>query len=483
MQGYWNYKNYLTGKKQLIAEVQNSIDNAVEDYFTDLAKENLIGFTLNDSIVNGDFTKLDSIVSAYDRIDSLANKNNQNVHIKIDITDEGESKLKIFTQDSIKNQSTFFKTINATDSLKSSLTKWRFESDSLFNNPLAKLTSRVIFRLSDEVVDLKRVDTLFTLELQRKEINVQHQLELNNTSANHNKKIRIPKEFDSDKEILTTFSKTGVLPKNTEIAAHFSNVTGTILKRMRIGLFLSFLFSLAIILSLLYLLKVIKTQKQLAEIKNDLISNITHEFKTPIATIGAAMEGIKTFNTENDLEKTLKYANISAVQVTKLNGMVEKILETAALDSESLRLNFEETDLVHLLETIATKELFNLPDKTITFHTTETSFTHLIDRFHFENAINNLVDNAIKYGGKQIELKLTKQQEKVLITIKDNGTELTTAQGQQIFDKFYRVPKGNTHDVKGFGIGLFYTKAIIEKHQGTIALTVKPTTFNITLPL
>ncbi len=484
MQAFWNYKNYQTGKQQLVNEVQNSIDNAVDTYYADLATKNMIGITLTDEGVHSDQKSLDSLFYSFENLDPFAHNSDKNVHFNINISDTTATRLKIFSKDGIKNQDTLFTTIKATDSLKRSLANWNLTTDSLRSNPLAKLTSRVIYALTEEMVDIKTLDTLFKKELKRKEINIQHQLELAYSPfSKSTKNIRIPATFETKQEILTTFSSADVLPKNTQIFVKFSNVTGTILKRNSIGLLLSFLFSMAIILSLLYLLKVIKNQKQLAEIKNDLISNITHEFKTPIATIGAAMEGIKVFNTDNDTEKTLKYATISATQVEKLNGMVEKLLETATLDSERLKLNYEDTDLIHLLNTIAAKELFALPDKTITFNALVDVCTYPIDRFHFENAMNNILDNALKYGGNKIEISLVKGVEDIEIIIADSGSKLTATHSKQIFNKFYRVPKGNTHDIKGFGIGLFYTKAIIEKHRGEIAVSVKPTSFNITLPL
>jgi two-component system phosphate regulon sensor histidine kinase PhoR len=122
-------------------------------------------------------------------------------------------------------------------------------------------------------------------------------------------------------------------------------------------------------------------------------------------------------------------------------------------------------------------------DKTISFTSSEEDILYSIDVFHFENAINNIIDNAIKYGGKDISVEIVKQNNSIEITISDSGTSLTEAHKKHIFEKFYRVPKGNTHDVKGFGIGLYYTKKIIEKHNGNIDLSIKPnTTFKITLP-
>jgi len=195
-----------------------------------------------------------------------------------------------------------------------------------------------------------------------------------------------------------------------------------------------------------------------------------------------AMEAIQKFNTENDSEKNIRYAKISREQVDKLNMMVEKLLETATLDSEKLELNFEKYNLVELLEKASQKEAFSVGDKTISFSSSEEDILSSIDVFHFENAINNIIDNAIKYGGKEISVEIAKHKS-IEIIISDSGTSLTEAHKKHIFEKFYRVPKGNTHDVKGFGIGLYYTKKIVEKHKGNIDLSIKPnTSFKITLP-
>jgi len=261
------------------------------------------------------------------------------------------------------------------------------------------------------------------------------------------------------------------------------NETATILKKNLLGILISFILLSTVVVCLLYLLRIIKAQKQIAEIKNDLISNITHEFKTPIATIHTALEGIQSFNKTGDPEKTSKYLQLSSQQVGKLNTMVEKLLETATLDSNELVLQKEETNLVTLLQQIIAKYRETTPNKTFDFETPSDNIWLTVDSFHFENAIDNLLDNAVKYGGDSIQISFKKQSNSLLITIADSGTGLTKIQANQLFEKFYRVPKGNTHDVKGFGIGLFYTKTIIEKHLGQIQVSIQPNTqFKINLP-
>jgi two-component system phosphate regulon sensor histidine kinase PhoR len=484
MQGYWMYKNYQSSKQQLVNEIQTSLDNSVERYYAKKATDRLSNFkfTFKDSTSTkqkGGRNKLDSLFHRFDQLDSISKGTDNHVKINIDFTETVDDSITYFEEKAIVPGDTIFQDFRFGRDSQNTILAYK-DTDSLTNSALGELTSKLIYGLREKTIDVVAMDSLLSKEFELKKIDVAHKLHLKYRYGNGKKDTVIN---EKEEESLYVEATSSLLPKNAALRLKYSNITKTLLQRNLVPLLLSVLFVMAIISVLVYLLKIIKNQKQLAEVKNDLISNITHEFKTPIATIGAAMEGIKVFNTSNDTEKTLKYASISATQVEKLNGMVEKLLETATLDSERLKLNFEETDLVHFLDTIATKELFALQDKTITFKTNEPFIKYAIDRFHFENAINNIVDNALKYGGNKIELILTTHQDNLQILIKDDGNDLTQAQSKQIFNKFYRVPKGNTHDVKGFGIGLYYTKAIVEKHQGTVSVSVKPTTFKITLPL
>jgi len=138
-------------------------------------------------------------------------------------------------------------------------------------------------------------------------------------------------------------------PTGSELNINFTNETRAVLQRILGGIAISTLLVIAVISCLFYLLKIIKHQKQLSEVKNDLISNITHEFKTPIATISVALESITNFNSIENKEKTKKYVDISSTHLSKLNVMVEKLLETATLDSDSLQLNKEKVNVIDLL--------------------------------------------------------------------------------------------------------------------------------------
>src|SRR5699024_9776842 len=157
------------------------------------------------------------------------------------------------------------------------------------------------------------------------------------------------------------------------------------------------------------------------------------------------------FNRENDPVKTEKYLNTSTTHLKKLSTMVEKILETATLDSDELPLNREEIDLDALLRTLVGKYQNLHHDKKMTYKSWKETLKFKADAFHLENAMNNLLDNAVKYGGDEIDVLLGSQGGQLKISVQDNGHQLEKEQAKRLFDKFYRVPKGNTHNVKGFG--------------------------------
>lgn len=466
VQCYWNYKNYKQNKQHFINNVQTSLDNALEDYYANLAEANHMSFIdlPSDTLrfhENHKALPTDSII--------LSIQNN------LDTKLHGDLEYKEITQ---LIDSTAFSFSSSTDKLTQiKVIKGEKVSDSL---KLLKGITSIFISIQDDSLNFSRLKPLINNELKRKNLNIPFALKhfRNDSVINtYNTNIITPR-------FLKTSSKTKFLKQNESLELAYANATRFILKEGFLGMLLSFILALAIVASLIYLLQIIKHQKQLAEVKNDLISNITHEFKTPIATIGVALESIKNFNAIQDKEKTNKYLNISTNQLTKLNTMVEKLLETATLDSESLQLDKQYYNVSNLMQSILDKQLLHAENKTIHFNFNPTKVEAYIDVFHFENAINNIIDNAIKYGGDTINVQLEQNKEALLINISDNGNTLTKANKEKIFEKFYRVPKGNIHNVKGFGIGLYYTKKIIEKHNGEIvlALNKNQTNFKITIP-
>jgi two-component system phosphate regulon sensor histidine kinase PhoR len=494
IQVYWNYKNYTNNKQQLISDVQTSLDKAVDDYYTRLAERTTYGIYLEGDKQKNALAEggpVEELMMQFDSIDET--KKEFNVPDSLVFEDiKGITVLKGMAVDSMEQ---IIKKKNPSLSQE----EFQLKIDSLKNNDslsdfksIEFLTSKIVVSIRNDSLNVEEVDSLLMEEFRRKQINLDKELVFYKSSVAKQvarikdslKAVKNGVKFENKAYELSAISKSTLLPKGSVLELKYRNETQTVLKRSLGGILISTILVLAVISCLFYLLNIIKHQKQLAEVKNDLISNITHEFKTPIATVSAALEGISSFNGIDDKEKTRKYINMSSQQLEKLNMMVEKLLETATLDSDKLDLKKETVDITKVVTDLFKRYELQFPSKNFSLNLEAEPVMASVDVFHFENAINNILDNAVKYGGANISFELVSKTNSFEIIISDNGNNLSKANKDRIFEKFYRVPKGNTHDVKGFGIGLFYTKTIIEKHGGTIKVDLKNalTTFKISLP-
>ena len=230
-------------------------------------------------------------------------------------------------------------------------------------------------------------------------------------------------------------------------------------------------------------------QKRLSEVITDFINNMTHELKTPIATISLSSEMIMRLETDDDLEKAKKYAGIIFKENKRLETQVERVLNISTLDTENTTLNKKSLDFHELL--VEVKDTFDFNQLAnggkILIENNASVFTIQADPIHITNVVYNLLDNAVKYCTTKPFISITTKNERnyLVIEIKDNGIGIRKDDLKMIFDKFYRVSTGNIHDIKGFGLGLFYVKLIINEHNGSIDVKSKlgeGSTFTIKLP-
>ena len=407
VQLYWNYNNYVDNKQRVKNEIQSSLDIAIDEYYTDLSKSNFFTSIDYDSINSKssflkDFWNEDINLSK-SKVSISSIKISSDYSGDIDASSVPRKLAEIYGSivDSLPPSSLITDTINFEYNDKKVTPKtstkyqpeaqmFKINSDSL---KFLKGIQSVVVALNNDEINFTRLDSIFTNQLSKKGIKTPHYLVL------LEKDIKVEGSNKAEDIELSLFSnsKSTFLRPDQNLRAYYKDPTIEALKKSTTGILLSLLLSLSVIFCLIYLLKIISTQKELAEIKNDLINNITHEFKTPIATISTAIEAIESFNVADNKEKTKQYATISALQLKKLHQMVEKLLETATLDSESLLLQKEPTNIVDLIAKIA-KKFELLTKKEINFTTNIDSKILKIDRFHFENAISNLVDNSVKYG-------------------------------------------------------------------------------------
>lgn len=223
--------------------------------------------------------------------------------------------------------------------------------------------------------------------------------------------------------------------------------------------------------------------------KNDFINNMTHEFKTPLATISLAVDSINNPVILNNPDKVKRFANIIKQENTRMNGQVEKVLQMAIIDKNDFNLNFTNIDLHDIIEKAVDNIILQIEKKEGEIHTNLKATNHFIsgDQTHISNIIYNLLDNANKYSNEKPEIVITTQDvpDGIEIIVKDNGIGISKEAKKHIFDKFYRVHTGNLHDVKGFGLGLSYVKTMTQAHNGKIDVVSelgKGSSFIIVLP-
>lgn len=255
------------------------------------------------------------------------------------------------------------------------------------------------------------------------------------------------------------------------------------------SLLLSLLFTGLILFCFAYTLYVILRQKQVSEMKTDFINNMTHEFKTPIATISLATDSIDSPMIINDESKVKRFTSIIKQENDRMLSQVEKVLQMAMIDKKEFQINKEEIDLHDIIkEAVENAELKVSKREGILEVDLKAESSKLIgDETHLANIVNNLFDNAEKYSPEELNIKVSTwdDRDQIYMSIKDRGQGITKEQRKHIFEKFYRVHTGNIHNVKGFGLGLSYVKAIVDAHGGAINVKSdlgKGSEFIVTLP-
>ena len=227
------------------------------------------------------------------------------------------------------------------------------------------------------------------------------------------------------------------------------------------------------VLFFLYTMWIILRQKKVSELQKDFINNMTHEFKTPISSIKIAAEVLANNENIAQDQRLSKYTGIIKDQNKRLNDQVEKVLHIAKIENDSFKLNRESFNPSETVEEIINNEALKLESGTITFFPSEMPFEILADKLHFTNVITNILDNAMKYAGTAdpaIQVKLLNNDRSNIIRIMDNGIGINKEHLKRIQEKFYRVSTGNVHNVKGFGLGLFYVKNICKAHGWDLSI-------------
>jgi two-component system, OmpR family, phosphate regulon sensor histidine kinase PhoR len=268
----------------------------------------------------------------------------------------------------------------------------------------------------------------------------------------------------------------------------FPGKMANILSNMWIVVFFTGLM-LVTVAFFIYSMFIILRQKQLSEMQRDFINNMTHEFKTPISTINISTDVFLNNPTIKEDPRLLRYAGIIKEQVLRLNTQVEKVLQLAKIERDNIELNKEDINLEELVKSTLPSIELKVAERKGNLHLDLDAKNSLImaDQLHLTNIIHNLVDNAVKYSKDtpDISISLKNNGESIVLAIKDKGIGISKEHQKRVFERFYRVSTGNIHNVKGFGLGLFYVKTVCKEHHWNLSLDSelnRGTTISIKIP-
>jgi two-component system, OmpR family, phosphate regulon sensor histidine kinase PhoR len=292
--------------------------------------------------------------------------------------------------------------------------------------------------------------------------------------------------------LLTPASGTafeGIMPEEFLVVI-VPNQKNIVLKELMWFIISAIVFTLIIITAFFLTLRSLFVQKKLGEIKSDFINNMTHEFKTPLATISLAVDALKNEKVKADKIKTDYFTGIIKEENIRMNKQVETILQASLLEKNEVQVNLKKLSAHEFIEDAVNNIILPLEQKngTLDVHLDATTDNVMIDEVHFTNIVNNLLDNAMKYSKEEPKITLTtfNQGHQFKIRVEDNGIGMNKETLSHIFEKFYRAHTGNVHNVKGFGLGLSYVKTMVEAHLGTIkaeSILGKGSTFTLSFPL
>lgn len=321
---------------------------------------------------------------------------------------------------------------------------------------------------------IAEVDSAYKIALKEQKLSVPFSI-----SKNENPDLDNPHAMN---EVVVGFAK----PVSYQL--NLGNTFPYLFRQLTQPLLFSILLLGITILSFVLLYRNLLRQQRLAALKNEFISNITHELKTPIATVGVAIEALKNFNAIDDPKRTREYLDISQNELQRLSLLVDKVLKLSMFEKKEVELKYEMFDLKEVVnEVVGSLRLqFEKNNARVTV-TTEGNLVLHADRLHLLSVVFNLLDNSLKYSKENlsVQINLAEKENSIVMIVTDNGIGIDAEYKEKVFEKFFRVPHGDTHNAKGYGLGLSYVARVIEQHKGTIAVESQPgigTSFTITLP-
>ncbi|MCB2207702.1 MAG: HAMP domain-containing histidine kinase [Bacteroidetes bacterium] len=376
-------------------------------------------------------------------------------------------------------------------SMKSVLNRLHVHTnDSVFRDELEKIRCSKLKLDVTDIVDAGLLDSLIEEELDLMLIDNRYYYAIYNKINDR----FIAGDFDDfENELLDSkfqFSLESLYqPGDYYLSIYFPGKKYLVIEQMNIWVVLSVIFLIVLLINFVYVIYTLFRQKKLSEVKNDFINNLTHELKTPIATSSLAAEMLLRPEIEKEPKKIQKYAKVILDENSRLQEQVEQVLQIAALETGSLQYRSLKVDVHQLIKNVLNIFEIKIRENNIDIevHLEARDYFIIGDREHLQNVFSNLVDNAIKYSPIEPRIKIRSWNIHggIMLRIEDNGIGIRKEHQKYIFKKLYRVPTGNIHEARGFGLGLYYVKTVVDHHNGRIGLNSQPGTgsvFNVFLP-
>lgn len=368
--------------------------------------------------------------------------------------------------------------------------QWLEKRADMVNEIFEEIVNVDLYDRADEI-DTAALDSLLHQQLKDKGIEADYAYGIFDPFMNA---FHLEGGTDHIDGILASEHKVNLTPGNVFsqpkfLSIFFPNQNKYLLRTMWLLLTVSTMFILVIIFSFSFTVSTIIRQKKVSEIKNDFINNMTHELKTPISTISLACQALSDPDIKTREGIVDNYINVIADENKRLAMVVENVLRTAVMDKGELKLKIVDMNVNEVVDQVLQNMKIQLERRGGSFITDLQATNTLVqaDRIHLTNVVFNLVDNALKYTEKIPIIKVGTRNEAqgIVVFVEDNGIGISKENQKKIFDKLYRVPTGNIHNVKGFGLGLSYVKAIVDKHNGWIKVNSelnKGSRFEILIP-
>ncbi|MDP3643046.1 MAG: HAMP domain-containing sensor histidine kinase [Bacteroidota bacterium] len=400
----------------------------------------------------------------------------------------GDERIVIINADSLGRNldSAYAQGINKFDSLVGKYDAWKDSAGNLKErfelktHKLKRVANQVVREIStwEEDVPIERVNEVLKKELANRNIPIPFETGIIKDSLITSKTEKADSVLLTKSGYMVNMFPNDIFQKNIRLSVYFPEKESFIYKTLNWLLLISLIFSVIVLVTFAVSIYFLLKQKKISEMKSDFINNMTHEFKTPIATISVAADSITNQKIIENPERIRYFVEMIKKENVRMNRQVEDILSIARLDKKDFEFKWEAFDLHEVIEDAMQSIVLQVEKKggSITSDLKAVNPVATTDPSHFANLVYNLLDNANKYSlnAPEINISSSNTSKGVLITVEDKGIGMTKAVQGRIFERFYRQTSGNIHNVKGFGLGLSYVKAVLEANRGSINVHSEP---------